>query len=404
MTFIVSFRIEGLAGRPGVIEKNLHRTTNVFWGLNGSGKTTLLKILDSALNNDATELRALPFDSAVVVFHSESANRDFARFYTKSPQAPSRLSRDGIEYEVRRDLALGDDWIKDEPDSDHEAERWTSVALGPGEFDDDDLEVPYAHSFLPIARIVDPARPTRPWSDMTPEQRFVRQVNQVWSRYSNLSLAEIRDVQQFGLAEILAILFGGSSAGVPTPVAEEVGSSDYEIEPDHAWTLVSEFLRAQRLYLPLGKRDFLQRYHERAENRRVVSRIQVTADHVEAILAPQRELQTVIEEMFIGDKHLALRGTSARPSGGIDVQLGAKSIPLALLSSGEKQLLHILLETLAVRESTIMIDEPELSLHVDWQVKLVESMRRINPDAQFLLATHSPELMIDIDPECVFEL
>ena len=51
-----------------------------------------------------------------------------------------------------------------------------------------------------------------------------------------------------------------------------------------------------------------------------------------------------------------------------------------------------------------MIDEPELSLHPDWQKGLVGSMRRVNPEAQFLLATHSPELMIDVDDDCVFEL
>lgn len=71
------------------------------------------------------------------------------------------------------------------------------------------------------------------------------------------------------------------------------------------------------------------------------------------------------------------------------------SIPLTELSSGEKQLLIILGEALLQqRTPTIYIaDEPELSLHVAWQVQLVENLRRLNPEAQIIVATHSPEIV-----------
>jgi putative hydrolase of the HAD superfamily len=59
---------------------------------------------------------------------------------------------------------------------------------------------------------------------------------------------------------------------------------------------------------------------------------------------------------------------------------------------------------LAADDSTVMIDEPELSMHVDWQQVLVASMRRVNPDCQLLLATHSPEVMADVADDKVFEL
>lgn len=79
-------------------------------------------------------------------------------------------------------------------------------------------------------------------------------------------------------------------------------------------------------------------------------------------------------------------------------------MPLESLSSGERQLLQILLETLAVDNSSIIIDEPELSMHVDWQRELIAAMYLVNPDCQLVLATHSPEIVAASPSGSVFEL
>lgn len=57
-----------------------------------------------------------------------------------------------------------------------------------------------------------------------------------------------------------------------------------------------------------------------------------------------------------------------------------KQLTTTMLSSGEKQLLILLIETLLQREQpTIFIaDEPELSLHVVWQEKLISSLRQLS--------------------------
>jgi ABC-type dipeptide/oligopeptide/nickel transport system ATPase subunit len=65
------------------------------------------------------------------------------------------------------------------------------------------------------------------------------------------------------------------------------------------------------------------------------------------------------------------------------------------LSSGEKQLLILLTETLLQRgKQTIFIaDEPELSLHIEWQRKIISSIQELNSNSQIILATHSPEIV-----------
>jgi predicted ATPase len=72
-----------------------------------------------------------------------------------------------------------------------------------------------------------------------------------------------------------------------------------------------------------------------------------------------------------------------------------KNAPLRSLSSGEKQLLIFLSETLLQEQAPTLFlaDEPELSLHVEWQEELVPSILRINPNAQVLFATHSPDIV-----------
>ena len=65
------------------------------------------------------------------------------------------------------------------------------------------------------------------------------------------------------------------------------------------------------------------------------------------------------------------------------------------LSSGEKQIIVILGEALLQEgESFIyMADEPEISLHVDWQESLAKNIKSLNPAAQIVFATHSPDVV-----------
>jgi len=75
-----------------------------------------------------------------------------------------------------------------------------------------------------------------------------------------------------------------------------------------------------------------------------------------------------------------------------------------MLSSGEKHLVRILLESLSAQGNCIIIDEPELSLHIDWQRELVSAMQTVNPQLQMVLATHSPDIMAELRDDYIFEL
>lgn len=64
------------------------------------------------------------------------------------------------------------------------------------------------------------------------------------------------------------------------------------------------------------------------------------------------------------------------------------------LSSGEKQMLLLLLRVFLLNEeeTVVLIDEPENSLDISWQYKLVDMLVKLNPNAQFFITTHSPSI------------
>ncbi|MCR5696607.1 MAG: ATP-binding protein [Marinilabiliaceae bacterium] len=76
------------------------------------------------------------------------------------------------------------------------------------------------------------------------------------------------------------------------------------------------------------------------------------------------------------------------------------------LSAGEKQMLSFLCYNAFSKSKVIFIDEPELSLHPDWQRLLISTLLKQGSNNQFFIATHSPfiytkypdkEIIIDAD-------
>lgn len=67
------------------------------------------------------------------------------------------------------------------------------------------------------------------------------------------------------------------------------------------------------------------------------------------------------------------------------------------LSSGEKQMLIILLTVLVQKKRpfVLFMDEPEVSLHVEWQQRLIDLLLDLNPNVQVILTTHSPAVIMN---------
>lgn len=79
------------------------------------------------------------------------------------------------------------------------------------------------------------------------------------------------------------------------------------------------------------------------------------------------------------------------------ILVSGKRIDYRNLSSGERQLIFIFLKIIngGVDNSLILMDEPEISLHLSWQEKLLTEITSANSSSQMIIVTHSPALVMD---------
>lgn len=55
-------------------------------------------------------------------------------------------------------------------------------------------------------------------------------------------------------------------------------------------------------------------------------------------------------------------------------------------------------------EAVVLIDEVELHLHPAWQQRILDDIQRTFPNAQFIVSTHSPQVLTTVEPQRIVEL
>lgn len=396
MSHIIDFKIEGLAGRKEVYKQRLNRDINIFYGLNGSGKTSLLRILDSAMDGDASKITMVPFKAAEVTIYSIDYKMEFVTGIQKLRKTPkSRRARREV---APRQISL----IKDvEEDIDHRQEaefeefEWvTTPKIG-----DSTRPMRFNHVYLPTWRLYGGTisgslppifRSTEVEREYDWDLYFAEQVEGLWREYSNLLLSDVRKIQEKGIVNML-----GSIMKERRTAEKQKG-----VDTKMVYQRVDEFLKRQKTKTALGTmKRFEKKYSSEPLFASVINNIDIIEQQIEKTTASRYQLEGLISRMFTGNKTIEFFDT------GINVKTDAgEDIGLVALSSGEKHVLGIFIETLLADVSTLLIDEPEISLHVDWQKNLISSMNRLNPQTQLIAATHSPEIMAEVPDSKVFKL
>jgi predicted ATPase len=250
---------------------------------------------------------------------------------------------------------------------------------------------PVAHRYLPISRLTEIPSPGTDSSDQPLDEYFARSIQQLWSTYSAEVLGNVGAAQESGLARILE--------GVISPERSSHVRTD-DFDADKSFARVKSFLRRRRTSdLIQDKEDFVSRFESDAGFKRVVLDINEVEEQIEQALEPRKRLQDLVSGLISGPKQISFENSRIRT-----ITRDNRDISLERLSSGEKQLLRILIEALAANGNPIIIDEPELSMHVDWQEVLIESVQTIDSHAQVITATHSPEIMAKFENEKIFRL
>ena len=115
------------------------------------------------------------------------------------------------------------------------------------------------------------------------------------------------------------------------------------------------------------------------------------AEKAQQLSMPKHTFQDMIDDLFSETGKTIIRTENEIRL----EQMGGRLFPQQL-SSGEKQMLIILLTVLVQdnKPHVLFLDEPEVSLHIDWQGRLIDLILQLNPNVQIILATHSPAVIM----------
>ncbi|MBQ9356166.1 MAG: AAA family ATPase [Prevotella sp.] len=126
---------------------------------------------------------------------------------------------------------------------------------------------------------------------------------------------------------------------------------------------------------------------------RIIAELQSgNAEAAQQLSQKKTRFQDIIDDLFQETgKHIVRTENEIRFT-----QIGELLTPYQL-SSGEKQMLVILLTVLVEDDLpyVLFMDEPEVSLHIEWQKRLIDLIIELNPNVQIILTTHSPAVVMN---------
>jgi ABC-type glutathione transport system ATPase component len=165
----------------------------------------------------------------------------------------------------------------------------------------------------------------------------------------------------------------------------------------HVDTRISSALDFQLYHL---QRKYLD-YQVNIGNRMIAELQAGNAEAAQQLSLSKKRFQDMVDDLFSDTgKKIVRTENEIRFS-----QIGETLVPYQL-SSGEKQMLAILLTVLVEdnQHYVLFMDEPEVSLHIEWQKRLIDLCVELNPNVQIILTTHSPAVVMNGWVESVTEV
>lgn len=394
MAHITEITIEGLLGRVEPIRLKLDRNINIFFGENGCGKTTLLKVLDAALSRDGAAMERLPVTKATIDIYSLEDGKVYRHSWERRiSDASHQLSKRQLEFLDREYLDTMDGRYLV-----RQARPENEWRLAPARRTKAEVSR-WAHTFLPTTRLyfgeILPGRVAAPRSQLSEkelDQAFSDSVNRAWLQFYSRTLNEVRSIQESGLRAVLRHVLN----------PEQQADTEQPRDTSAVYSRVANFLarQPQPEQITLGSSSTFRRRYEADSNlRTIVDNLDDVERSIEQAMVPINRFLETISKLFSRGKRLGLTDNELQV-----LLIDGRILPIAHLSSGEKHLIKILLSSMTAGPNAILIDEPELSMHLDWQRQFVETILSLNPTCQLILASHSPEVMADVADASIFKL
>lgn len=410
------------------VEVNFASHANFIIGRNGSGKTTFMRLLYAMLTISGKELQASPFRSCMISFNDLESKRTpqlrVQKEYPNGKVAVLSFRHSGnepwTEYEMSEDdSSPGLFNIRSFPTkaSRYDSKSLTSLALRRH------ISEHLALSWLPLSRVVSSTSTRQQVYFEEPridpvDEKISDLGRQITSYLSKLD-SEVEERNRQFIREVFLSLLqpisienvkltsGGSSGFTELfEMYNQLGFHDDEVferireylkEVNAAMTTISDSIShakpesASTTTESSLSIDTLYRIIQHTSVITIVDLYKRFNEARDEIFRNRDQFIEILNTMLFR-KHVGINeGNSVFFSIlGSDVES-----PLKNLSSGEKQLFIIMAEALihSGTPNVYVADEPELSLHVEWQEQLVNNIFKLNPNTQIIFATHSPDIV-----------
>lgn len=429
---IRSVRVEGLHDQYDV-ELSFNRELNVIYGKNGRGKTTLLHILANALELDFNRFRHIQFRIIEIVTYEDRSIRitssmlgnDLPQITVEvdgnqlSPITPGSSLSDAEKALVRDALGARAVYL---PAFRAILERTGSEALYDAQRQPE-LEV-IRRSELDIAK-ADPALSHSYQSHRMSEQHRLTAVKTLqcrqWFgsfvpvvRYPSLvdvksrlqdeareATIEMSVFEQSVFSKMFTQVFRAISSSSESPLPNTDDLLDKVQQAlssiDSAYAGASDVYGEIRDAMAEAKNSSYQDTKTAAGILNLYASLltERSIKHKE-IFSKIREFERSVN-IFLDDKRLVVNERSSGTRGIFIYSANDRPMNLSALSSGERQVLTMIFcaSRLAVDRGIFLVDEPELSLHVDWQRSILGEVVRQAEGRQVIACTHSPEVGAD---------
>jgi predicted ATP-binding protein involved in virulence len=424
--YVTNISALGLHGRLD-LHHEFRNGVNILYGRNGTGKTTLLHILSNVLNSDYERFLHLGFDKIEVILSGGTVVRLLRQRDERRIRVLVTTTIDGVKTEttvrpedyetfrrvVDRSGRYREVRFRSELESAPESkppilpaayfpafrtmmEAWTSMEeeRAATNLSQEELSAKatvFARklfgSFVP--RIIYP-------SALDIEQRLGSEIK---AASFNVARSD-EELLAESFVQIFAALRKRTDAP-PTPpeqILDEIRAFyEQSSETSHPGVRHSVYARLQTMLGTLKFTDtpeitavrILEVFRDALAKR---ARIQ---DESFRIL--DTYLQSVNE--FLDGKRLEKKFTPKIADSHVTLQFDdGRATSLRALSSGERQIVTLIYAATHMNEQqVVLIDEPELSLHVDWQRKLLSRMSSQLGDRQIIACTHSPVIGADYE-------
>lgn len=413
MNIIDNIRIENLWGEVSLISIKFDRKYNFIIGKNGTGKTTIINLIAAILSADFHKLDRIQFDRVVVVLKTLSANK-------KPIIEVTKRQKEGLPYcditYIFRESSSGESISYDLDALERERyyrgvpsrmvrDRQHHKFFADIEFQ---LKQYVEICWLSVHRYSDDLRVQEESKNLPSIDRKIVALNNALVRYfSQISRQYSDQLLEFQKKSFLSVLTPDKNSAIFALAS----SMDIEREREALQEVFSVLGVEKKQYGAKLKTHFdkFVSAKEAMEQRQALTTDDFAslynAWRTHSLVQDYEELQKKRDEVFrsrntfVDLLNVLLDGRkkiSISESNELVVQTKmGRPIPLEELSSGEKQLLIILGEALLQhsKPTVYIADEPELSLHVVWQEQLTNVITMLNPNAQIVFATHSPDIV-----------